>query len=370
MSRLLSRIFPAVMYVVAVIALSVWLLHGWGFLWAGCVLLFWSCWFWFANENNSRVPAVVLYLCMVAWPVGMVFMGPPLISMADTDKTGRHHVANEIKQLTLAMLNYESAHGHLPPMCKVDAQGRPLHSWRILVLPFLGNEQGNEIYRQYRMDRPWDSPHNLAVAGQLQESLFGDEKDPTMATYKLVSGPGTPFDAGSECKLEGNSEKIGIVEDIKSPVLWTKPEDLSPEQVVAIFDAKNNPDGLYKQHGNEWSSTYTRKSWLGFLNGYVEKAYPLADSSQLLPFCLMDQNPVKSFGELPVGNVDLVERHGTDNILMAALVSLGLLGLMFYPAFGEHWSRFAGVFSAALMWAVVTSILAVLIVPICVSMFE
>ena len=79
---------------------------------------------------------------------------------------------------------------------------------------------------------------------------------------------------------------------------------------------------------------------------------------------------MKSFGELPVGNVDLIERHGTDNILMAALVSLGLLGLMFYPAFGEHWSRFAGVFSAALVWAVVTSILAVLIVPICVSMFE
>ncbi len=367
MSRLLSRIFPAMVYSVAVIALSVWLLDGWGFLWAGCVLSFWGCWLWFSDENNLRVPAVVLYLSMVAWPIGMFYWGPPLLSMADVDKTGRYHVGNEIRQLTLAMLNYEAAHGHLPPVFKVDDQGRPLHSWRVLVLPFFGDEQGDEIYRQYRMDQPWDSPHNLAVAGQLKESLFGDEKDPTMATYKLVSGPGTPFDADSEYKLGSySSEQIGIVEDIKSPVLWTKPEDLSPEQVVTIFDANNNPDGLYKQHGNEWSGTYTRKSWLGFLNGYVEKARPLADSSQLMPFCLLDQKPVKSFNELPVGDVAFVERQAAGG--SAGLGWLGLLGLMFFPAVGERWSRFAGVFSVAFLCATGTSILAVLI-PICIQLF-
>jgi len=242
-------------YSFLVISLSVFMMHGWGILWAACVLLFWGG--IFAGSSKSLLPKIVLYLSMVCWPLGFVFFGPPLVSVPDSDDTGRCHVANEMRYIAMAAHNYESSFGHLPPAFKTDSNGRPMHSWRILLLPFLESESGKEVRRQYKMDQPWDSPQNLSAAKLLREPLFSDHSDPTMAT-----------------------------EDNASPVLWTKPEDVTPQQVVAIFDANTNPDGLWKKLGGNRSNTYVRRSWFGMLDGRVERAYPLSDSTKLLDFCL------------------------------------------------------------------------------------
>ena len=334
----IGRVFAWVLYGIAVLAISVFLMHGWGVVWAGCVLLFWAC-FQFCSSKGKLVPAVVLGVMIASWGLGVFYYSPPVIVPSDADRTDRIHVANELRQLGLAILNYESGHGCLPPAYKTDASGRPAHSWRILILPFLECKNGREIYEQYRMDQSWDSPHNLSVANLLEESLFGDESDPTLATYKLVSGPGTPFGADTKSELpEGKltSEQIAVVEDIASPVLWTKPEDVTPAQVVKIFDAKDNPDSLYKQFGGEWSGTYTRRSWMVFLDGSTARAYPLADSTQLLPFCLQDQQPHGSVDDLATGDVAIVERHGADNFLIASSASLFLLALMLLPSIGAR----------------------------------
>src|SRR5262245_6014980 len=59
------------------------------------------------------------------------------------------------------MLLYAERHGgRLPPAILYDEQGRPLHSWRVLILPYLEEEA---LYHQFRLDEPWDSPHNLAL---------------------------------------------------------------------------------------------------------------------------------------------------------------------------------------------------------------
>src|SRR4051794_1481798 len=52
----------------------------------------------------------------------------------------RSQCVNNLKQIALALYNYEQAHNALPPAYIVDAKGRALHSWRTLILPYL--EQG------------------------------------------------------------------------------------------------------------------------------------------------------------------------------------------------------------------------------------
>ena len=305
------------------------------------------------------MPAVVLALIATSWVLGVVFFGPPLVSVPDYHPYSRTHVANDMKQLSLAILNFESGRQHFPPAYKTDASGCPAHSWRILVLPLLECEHGKGIYRQYRMDQPWDSPHNLSVANQLKEPLFGDETDPTLATYKLVSGAGTLFGADTKTKFDETmqlSEQIAVVEDVASPVLWTKPEDLTPAQVVKIFDANKNPDGLYKQFGNQWSGTYTRKSWVAMMDGSVQDAYPLADSTQLLPFCLQDQRPSGSVSDLKRGDVATVERHGSDNAAIGFPTGLFLLVLMILPSIGGRWGDFCEVFGLAFSYTFLASV--------------
>src|SRR5918997_1599426 len=64
---------------------------------------------------------------------------------------------NNLKQIVLALHNYEQAHKALPPAYTVDATGRPLHSWRTLILPYLEQEP---LYRAIDLSKPWNDPAN------------------------------------------------------------------------------------------------------------------------------------------------------------------------------------------------------------------
>lgn len=67
---------------------------------------------------------------------------------------------NNLKQIVLALHNYRDAHKALPPAYTVDANGKPLHSWRTLILPYLENEQ---LYKTIDLSKPWDDPANAAA---------------------------------------------------------------------------------------------------------------------------------------------------------------------------------------------------------------
>lgn len=54
--------------------------------------------------------------------------------------------------------------GELPPAVKRGKDGQALLSWRVWLLPFL--EQGN-LFNQFNLDEPWDSPQALHVFARL-----------------------------------------------------------------------------------------------------------------------------------------------------------------------------------------------------------
>ena len=69
----------------------------------------------------------------------------------------RAQCTNNLKQIALALHNYEQEHKALPPAYTVDATGRPLHSWRTLILPYLEQES---LYRSIDLSKPWDDRSN------------------------------------------------------------------------------------------------------------------------------------------------------------------------------------------------------------------
>jgi hypothetical protein len=50
-----------------------------------------------------------------------------------------------------------SRNGSYPLAFTTNREGKPLLSWRVNVLPFIG---GNELYALFNRDEPWDSKHN------------------------------------------------------------------------------------------------------------------------------------------------------------------------------------------------------------------
>ena len=75
---------------------------------------------------------------------------------------------NNLKQVALALSNDESTHGSLPPAYTVDSKGKPLHSWRTMILPYLDQE---ELHKSIDLTKSWDDPVN-AKARQAEVSVY------------------------------------------------------------------------------------------------------------------------------------------------------------------------------------------------------
>ena len=71
---------------------------------------------------------------------------------------------NNLKQIGLAFHNYVRTNDSFPAMATYGPDGLPTLSWRVALLPYLGEEA---LYRQFRQDEPWDSPHNKALAARM-----------------------------------------------------------------------------------------------------------------------------------------------------------------------------------------------------------
>jgi RNA polymerase sigma factor (sigma-70 family) len=69
-----------------------------------------------------------------------------------------------LKKLVLAMHNYNDTYGHLPWAATTGKTGKALSSWRVALLPFLEEQ---ELYRQFKLDEPWNSPHNLKLLSKM-----------------------------------------------------------------------------------------------------------------------------------------------------------------------------------------------------------
>jgi hypothetical protein len=130
----------------------------------------------------------------------------------------------ELKQVGLALLNTESDGQSFPMGAICDASGKPLLSWRVAILP--GLEQGN-LYKQFKLDEPWDSPHNLKLL-PLMPKQFGNEANFRTCMRAFV-GSGCALELTKKVRLgdftDGTSN-TAIVAEATEAVEWTKPDEL------------------------------------------------------------------------------------------------------------------------------------------------
>ncbi len=148
---------------------------------------------------------------------------------AEREAAHRNACTHQMKRITLAMLMYERDHGTLPPAHTVDADGTPLHSWRVLLLPYLGHET---LYDKIRLDEPWDSQHNRQFHDQ-SVAFYRCPSDPAaragQTTYSVVVGPDMPFEAGQGKRLADfgpDSDDMILLVERGEPVCWMAPANI------------------------------------------------------------------------------------------------------------------------------------------------
>jgi hypothetical protein len=150
--------------------------------------------------------------------------------------------AKNMVMISTALTYYEHDHGSLPPAHTVDRQGRPLHSWRVLILPYLGQE---ELYSLIKLDEPWDSPSNRRLLHRMPE-YYGypseaDGDDRTETCCLAVVGPHEPWGIkGRNLSDFGDPRTIMVIQIPTSDTPWMEPRDLTPEQALDALRRRND----------------------------------------------------------------------------------------------------------------------------------
>jgi prepilin-type processing-associated H-X9-DG protein len=171
---------------------------------------------------------------VAAFGLAIVFQLLPPVQ-TDGGRSPRYECKNHLKQIALALHNYHDDYGCFPPAYVADRNGRPMHSWRVLILPYLDYRP---VYQRYRFDEPWDGPHNRALAS-LTPNIYHCPADKTPkidTSYVVVVGPTTMFPDEKCVRIsdigDGTTNTIMVVEMVNSHINWMEPRDLTFDQAL------------------------------------------------------------------------------------------------------------------------------------------
>jgi prepilin-type processing-associated H-X9-DG protein len=179
---------------------------------------------------------------------------------------------NNLKQIGLSMHNYASTNGSLPPHAIYDKNGKPLLSWRVLILPYI---EQDALYKKFHLDEPWDSEHNKKLLAQMPVVYAGGDMKALKAHETHYQGfhgkgaifegkKGIPFPAGIP---DGTSNTILVVEAARA-VPWTKPDD------IPFDDSKEPSKELLKKVGGVFPGGFNAAFCDGSVHFLSQKISP------------------------------------------------------------------------------------------------
>ncbi|WP_339728453.1 DUF1559 domain-containing protein [uncultured Gimesia sp.] len=216
------------------------------------------------NQNLLIIGGIVAILAIGGGGYFMFFAGKPGSGLVKsiTDKadeiinsqggSGSQKVkASELdnmKKIGRAFHDYHDSFTRFPPADAHLVDGKPLLSWRVHLLPFLGQA---EIYKQFNLQEPWDSPQNSALLEKMPAvfQCTGVNK-PGYTSIMTFSGEGTPFPGGRGIRLrditDGSSNTLLCVKAGPDKAIpWTKPVDLPFNSGNPFSALGQSPNGSF-----------------------------------------------------------------------------------------------------------------------------
>ena len=136
----------------------------------------------------------------------------------------------KVKNIATALLAYHKDKGRFPPAATLSKEGKPLLSWRVQILPYLGH---NLLYKQFKQNEPWDSEQNKKLIRRIPPSFRETQDDLNKGTspFQAPVGLATIFPPGGT-----GTNSIQIINELSNTIMivkvpedksaiWTKPED-------------------------------------------------------------------------------------------------------------------------------------------------
>jgi hypothetical protein len=136
--------------------------------------------------------------------------------------------AEALQKIAIAFQKYKEKNGQFPPPAIYAKDGTPLLSWRVALLPYLGEE---ELYQQFKLEEPWYSKHNGLLLTKIPKVYGGTESHlPGRTPFRMILGPGAVYEGSQGVQpadlKDRASQALVVVENVRlsNAVAWTRPE--------------------------------------------------------------------------------------------------------------------------------------------------
>lgn len=155
--------------------------------------------------GESVSPSQVRLVNRVLWALGLILLASAGIWFYYAIRAARESALASLaqcplNQLALAFHNYHDMYGRFPPAYVTDAAGKPMHSWRALILPYMGEE---ELAAEYDFSEPWNGPHNSRLADLMPRTFHSPSEPPSTShtNYVVIVGPDTAFPGATSNRM-------------------------------------------------------------------------------------------------------------------------------------------------------------------------
>ena len=186
--------------------------------------------------------AVIFVLMILCAGLGVGLM-LPAVQQART--AARMTVSqNNLHKIGIAILNYESTYRSLPPAYVTDGQGKPLYSWRVVILPYFGE---GALYNEFHLDEPWDSPHNILLLNRMPAIYRSPTEPNVLPTNSSYVAPVDPKAAVNVPPhkitkiIDGLSNTILVFEVANSSTPWSAPDSMTTGQIIQANAGQTKP---------------------------------------------------------------------------------------------------------------------------------
>lgn len=202
------------------------------------------------SGSNGSMIAIILVVAVGGFVMCGGVMAALLLPAVQQAREAarRTQCKNNLKQIGLAMFNYESTYTYFPAAHLDDENGRPRLSWRVSVLPYIDEAPR---YNAYNMNVAWDSPTNSPLMSPLPHAYICPSHSipgSVNTAYATITGPDTMLGDGTCWKIaectDGLSNTLLVVEACQANIPWMKPQDLSQTALPPM----GAPSGISSNH--------------------------------------------------------------------------------------------------------------------------
>jgi|GEM_PF-1151586 len=194
----------------------------------------------------------VLSLCVIGTVIWM-FLQPAFAAARSAAKCTE--CEENLRLIGAAIENYYEEKGHYPPAMTFDGNGKPLHSWRVLILPYLGHL---DLYEDIKLNEPFNSKHNQQFIDRMPVVFRCPEDETALAgetSYLAIVGDNTLINSETPASLKAGydgpvlrdhrSETMVVLEACECSVNWMRPKDITLPNLANGFNVKGNANSKH-----------------------------------------------------------------------------------------------------------------------------